>query len=208
MDDARLRLFLTTEYRRVVAAVELVCGSLATAEDAVQEAMARAIERSRRGETIDRLAAWVTTVAMNLARSQVRRWGAERRARDRLGPQGPAPDGPGASAEVHAVRQALGALPRRQREVTVLRYYAGLDVAEIAARLAISPGNVKAMLFRARQALAAALDDRLDEPSDHARDGRCDDPRDGQRMGPRDDGPAGAPRRPDEPHREDRRAHR
>ena len=162
VDDARLRAFVAGEYPRVVATVELVCGSLPTAEDAVQEAMVRAVERSRRGESIDRLAAWVTTVAMNLARSQVRRWGAERRARTRLGPTSAAPDGPGLGAEALAVREALAALPRRQREVTVLRYYGGLDVAEIAAHLGISPGNVKALLFRARHALAAALGEEDD----------------------------------------------
>ena len=42
----------------------------ATAEDSVQEALARAWERLDRGDGIDRLAAWVTTVALNLARSE------------------------------------------------------------------------------------------------------------------------------------------
>ena len=55
MNDDRLRAFVDGEYRQVVATVELVCGSLATAEDAVQEALARAWEREARGETIDRL---------------------------------------------------------------------------------------------------------------------------------------------------------
>lgn len=160
VDDARLQAFIAGEYRQVVATVELVCGSLATAEDAVQEALARAWER---GDSIDRLGAWITTVALNLARSQMRRWRAERRARDRIGPLADAPDAPGASAEAHAVREALRALPRRQREVTVLRYYAGLNVDEIATALDISAGNVKAMLFRARQSLAAGLSEEIDD---------------------------------------------
>lgn len=170
VDDARLRGFIATEYRKVVATVELVCGSLPTAEDAVQEAMARAWERGARGEQIDKLAAWVTTVALNLARSQMRRWKSERRARDRMGLPGIVPDTPAASADAHAVREALRALPRRQREVTVLRYYGGLDVEEIARTLGISAGNVKAVLFRARQALAATLSDDVDdvEEGEHA----------------------------------------
>ena len=65
-------------------------------------------------------------------------------------------DAPAASGDAHAVREALRALPRRQREVTVLRYYLGLDVREIAAHLGIAEGTVKAMLFRARQSLAVA----------------------------------------------------
>ena len=167
VDDARLRAFIATEYRKVVATVELVCGSLPTAEDAVQEAMARAWERGARGEQIERLPAWITTVALNLARSQMRRWKSERRARDRMGGPGFVPDAPAASAEAHAVREALRELPRRQREVTVLRYYGGLDVEEIARTLGISAGNVKALLFRARQALAATLGDGPDDAEEH-----------------------------------------
>jgi RNA polymerase sigma-70 factor (ECF subfamily) len=163
VDDARLRAFVDSDYRQVVATVQLVCGSMATAEDAVQEALARAWERGARGETIERLPAWITTVALNLARSHVRRWGAERRARDRIGALGTAPDGPSASADALAVRDALRALPRRQREVTVLRYYGGLDVEGIAAALGISAGTVKAMLHHARRALASALSEESDD---------------------------------------------
>jgi RNA polymerase sigma-70 factor, ECF subfamily len=164
VNDDRLRSFVDGEYRQVVATVELVCGSLATAEDAVQEALARAWEREERGETIDRLPAWITTVALNLVRSQMRRWRLDRRVRVQLVPlAGAALDAPGASAEAHAVREALRALPRRQREVTVLRYYLGLDVAEIADWLGIGQGTVKAMLFRARQSLATALREDVDD---------------------------------------------
>jgi RNA polymerase sigma-70 factor, ECF subfamily len=158
VNEDRLRAFVDGEYRQVVATVELVCGSLGTAEDSVQEALARAWEREARGEHIERLAAWVTTVALNLARSQMRRWRVDRKSRARLAPLSTTvPDGPGASAEAHAVREALRALPRRQREVTVLRYYLGLDIAEIAGWLGIGEGTVKAMLFRARQSLAVTL---------------------------------------------------
>jgi RNA polymerase sigma factor (sigma-70 family) len=164
--DARIAEFVDQEYRRVVATVEMVCGSLATAEDAVQEGLGRAWEREARGESIDNLAAWVTTVSLNLARSQMRRWRTERKAQSRLVPlQRNLPDAPGASADAYAVRQALSALPRRQREVTALRYYLGLDVAAIAEWLGIGEGTVKAQLFRARQSLADALRDD-EEPSD------------------------------------------
>jgi RNA polymerase sigma-70 factor (ECF subfamily) len=171
VDDDRIREFVDGEYAKVVATVALVCGSVAAAEDAVQEALARAWERLDRGDHIDRLPAWITTVALNLARSQMRRWRSERRARDRLGPlHDDLSNAPAASGDAHAVRQALAALPRRQREVTVLRYYLGLDVREIAEHLDIAEGTVKAMLFRARQALATALgdEDDTDEEVDRA----------------------------------------
>ena len=163
-EDDRIRAFVDGEYRQVVATVALVCGSTATAEDAVQEALARAWEHLARGKPIDRLPAWVTTVAMNLARSQMRRWRSERRARTKLGAaRTELHDVTGASGEAYAVRQALLALPRRQREVTALRYYLGLDVRAIAGTLGIAEGTVKAMLFRARQSLAEALEDGADD---------------------------------------------
>jgi RNA polymerase sigma factor (sigma-70 family) len=166
VDDDRIREFVEQEYRQVVATVALVCGDRPTAEDSVQDALARAWEQLARGREIERLGAWVTTAALNLARSQMRRWRAERRARDRLGiSRGDAPDSAAAGGEAYAVRVALRALPRRQREVTVLRYFAGLDVHAIAEMLDIAEGTVKAMLFRARQSLAIALDD---EESDDA----------------------------------------
>jgi RNA polymerase sigma-70 factor, ECF subfamily len=168
-DDEQIRAFVAGEYRQVVATVALVCGSTATAEDAVQEALARAWEQTARGNKIDRLGAWVTTVALNLARSQMRRWRSERRARTKLGALRPEiHDVTGATGDAYAVRQALLDLPRRQREVTALRYYLGLDVRAIADHLGIAEGTVKAMLFRARQALAVALGD--DDPDqDHHR---------------------------------------
>jgi RNA polymerase sigma-70 factor (ECF subfamily) len=162
--DDVIRAFVDGEYRQVVATVALVCGSTATAEDAVQEALARAWEQSARGTEIERLAAWVTTVALNLARSQMRRWRCERRVRTRLSASRPElHDATGASGEAYAVREALRSLPRRQREVTALRYYLGLDVRAIAEYLDIAEGTVKAMLFRARRALAVALDDEADD---------------------------------------------
>ena len=152
----------------------MISGSRAVAEDAVQEALARAWERSERGERIESLKAWVTTVAMNLVRSGFRRLMVERRARQRSGPGGwpGAADGmpsvPGAEQALD-VRRALMSLPRRQREATVLRYYLDLDVAEVARALKINEGTAKTTLHRARRALAAALgDERLEEANDVA----------------------------------------
>ncbi len=58
------------------------------------------------------------------------------------------------SAEHQAVVSALGRLPRRQREVLVLRYYGGLSEAEIAETAGISPGTVKSTASRGVHALS------------------------------------------------------
>ena len=52
---------------------------------------------------------------------------------------------------------ALASLSRIQRETTVMHYYLGMTVAEIARALRVREGTVKSTLHRARQILAPAL---------------------------------------------------
>jgi len=158
IEEIAIREFLHGDYPRLVAGVALVAGSRPAAEDAVQEALARAWERSERGEEIESLTAWVTAVSLNLARSRLRRVVAERRARERMVSRvGTAALAPSDAGERIDLLRALASLPRRQREATVLRYYLGLNVAEVASALGIHQGTAKTALFRARRALAAAL---------------------------------------------------
>ena len=67
------------------------------------------------------------------------------------------PDAASAADDRGEMTAALRSLPRRQREVLVLRYYLDLDVAEIAGTLRISPSAVRATNTRALAALARAL---------------------------------------------------
>jgi RNA polymerase sigma-70 factor, ECF subfamily len=157
VDEVAIREFLHTGYPRLVAAVALVSGSRPAAEDAVQEALLRAWARSEKGQEIESMEAWVTTVALNLARSALRRLRAERRTA-RLDP---AVVGEAPNADRIDVDRALSTLPRRQREVAVLRYYLQLDTRDVASVLGLSEGTVKSTLSRARAALAVAL--RIDE---------------------------------------------
>ena len=121
----------------------------------------RAWMRSERGDRIDSLPAWVAAVALNQTRSGWRRAMAERRARHRL------PGATGSTEEPSTdhvdVAKALATLPRRQREVAVLRYLLEMSTAEVAAALGIGEGTVKSSLARARAHLMDALAVREDE---------------------------------------------
>jgi RNA polymerase sigma-70 factor (ECF subfamily) len=55
------------------------------------------------------------------------------------------------------VARALSTLPRRQREVAVLRYLLEMSTAEVASTLGIGEGTVKSSLARARAHLVDAL---------------------------------------------------
>jgi RNA polymerase sigma-70 factor (ECF subfamily) len=155
--DGELQRCVRTHYARLVSVVTIVTGSRDLAEDAVQEAFARAWERTQRGETFDHLAAWVATVALNYARSGRRRRRSERHALQKLGHRPPSLPNVDAPDIALVVRSALDGLAARQRDAVVLYYLLDVDVATTAALLGVSEGTVKTALSRARQRLAELL---------------------------------------------------
>ncbi|MEH0843234.1 SigE family RNA polymerase sigma factor [Micromonospora sp. CPCC 205711] len=148
--------FYTATARRTVLHVYALCGDLGEAQDAAQEAYARAWQRWSRLREYDDPAAWVRTVAWRLSVNRwrgLRRWAA---ARVRLGPTAPAP---GPNPDRVAVLDALAALPEAQRRVVVLHHLHDMSVAAVAASTGMPTGTVKAYLSRGRAALAVLLGD-------------------------------------------------
>lgn len=163
LDDTTIREFLRDDYPRLVNAVALLTGDVSAAEDAVQEALVRAWIRSDRGDVIESLPAWIAVAAMNLTRSRWRRVTAERRARARLASAVARDDV--RSVDRVDVERALAGLPRRQRQIAVLRYFLQMDTREVADALGVTEGTVKNSLSKARAALAVDL--RIDEQEEN-----------------------------------------
>ena len=136
----------------------MMVGDLATAEDVVQDAFER-LHRGWRGlRQPSSGLAYVRSSVLNGCRSVHRRAAVARKHAPRLAE--PSPDGPDAASAADDRSELAGALrrlPRRQREVLVLRYYLDLDVAEIADTLRIAPSSVRAANARGLAALARAL---------------------------------------------------
>jgi RNA polymerase sigma factor (sigma-70 family) len=120
-----------------------------------QEALARAYARWR--SVGGHAEPWVARVATNLA---IGRW---RKRRPSLpldqapGAAGAADDGAGLALERHGLVAALTRLPKRQREVVVLRYLADLPEREVAAQLGTTVGAVKQHAHRATTRLRRDL---------------------------------------------------
>lgn len=138
-------------HRQVLAALVSYCGSVPDAEDAVDEAFARACERWDRVGRMASPTGWVFVVARNHLRRSRRRGSA------RTGPgRSEVTEQPDESGRVDMALEVAAALARltpRQREVVVLHH--GLDLAQeqVAVVLGIARSTVATTLRDARLAL-------------------------------------------------------
>ena len=137
-------------------------GDRAEAEDVAQEALARCYQHWP--SVADYAPAWVVRVASNLA---IGTWRKRRRLTNGWDPD--------ERAEVAVpdhleLRAALAALPKRQREVVVLRHLGGFSERETAAALGCTTGTVKQHASRGLAALRRRLD-VPDEASDPGEEG-------------------------------------
>ena len=94
---------------------------------------------------------------INLARAHHRRMRVERRFLERRTANATStlPD----VSEREALRQALLALPIRQRTALVLRFYEDLSEAETAEVMRCRPGTVKSLVSRGKEALRSTIGD-------------------------------------------------
>ncbi len=147
-------------YRRLVAQLIGVTGDRFEAEEAVQEAFARAVAAGPAWREVANPEAWLRTVTLNVLRNKARRSALLRR----LIPLVPSPASvPGISEDHLRIVTALRHLPRDQREVLSLHYFADLRVVDIAAELGLPVGTVKSRLKRGREALARLLPSDVEE---------------------------------------------
>jgi RNA polymerase sigma-70 factor (ECF subfamily) len=147
-------------YRRLVVQLFALCGDLADAEDAVQEAFVTAIRKQRAVAAVHNPEAWLRTVALNRIRGGWRHALVVRRYEVKVpGPQAEVEVGP----EHVAIIRALAELDDQQRQVVVLHHLADLSVGQIAAELGVPEGTVKSRLSRARGRMAELLDEHADE---------------------------------------------
>jgi RNA polymerase sigma factor (sigma-70 family) len=158
--DARAYESLVQEHQAIAfRTAYVITGSAAEAEEAAQEAFVRAwlaLKRFRRGaEFRPWLLAIVANEARNRVRSRRRREGLAERAAHELTWQAPA--GEPAIPGDGRLREALAALPERDRSVLACRFVLDLGEQETAAVLGVAVGTVKSRTARALERLRATL---------------------------------------------------
>jgi RNA polymerase sigma-70 factor (sigma-E family) len=161
-DEADIVTQFRARHLELVRLAALLLGDSTAAEDVVQDVFARVWERRDRLAAAGFTAGYFYRAVVNGCRSVHRRRSAF--------PAGGAAEAallsqPGTSAEDVVLRadedqrvlHGLAALPRRQREALILRYYQRLSEAEIAAAMGISRGTVKSTTARGLAALGRRL---------------------------------------------------
>ena len=136
------------EQPSVFRAAFLLAGERDLAEDATQEAFARALERWRRLRDQRWAGGWVMTTALNVVRRSVRR---RRPVAVRSTETYDLPE-----RDLDLWRE-VRALPKRQQEAVVLHYVGDLSVTDCAAVMGCDEGTVKTHLYRARHDLNQRL---------------------------------------------------
>ncbi len=148
-----------TNYQSLVRLAAILLRDAAMAEEVVQDAFVAMHGAWRRLRDPDKALSYLRQSVINRSRSVLR----HRAVVDKYAPK-PAPDAPSAEEaaiallERSAVIAALRALPARQREALVLRYYADMSEAQIASAMGISRGAVKSHTARGMSALRNVLE--------------------------------------------------
>jgi RNA polymerase sigma-70 factor (sigma-E family) len=157
--DQAVTALYSAHFRSLVRLAALLVRDVSTAEEVVQDAFVAMHGAWRRLREPDKALSYLRQSVVNRSRSVLR----HRAVVEKYAPKG-LPDAPSAEngaileLERSEVVKALGALPTRQREALVLRYYGDLSEAEIAHTMGISRGAVKSHTARGMAALRSVLE--------------------------------------------------
>lgn len=158
--DDSLETWLADSYATSFRTACLILRNPADAEEAVQDAFLRAWRFRASMPDGAAVKPWLYRVVVNACLSKTRRHRPPTTDVDDIGEAltDERTSSPESVAELDedgtALLAALDRLPEPLRVVTVLRYYAGLKEAEIAAAIRRRPGTVKSRLHEARRRLA------------------------------------------------------
>lgn len=154
----RLDAVLLARHREFLAFLERRIGTRADAEEVLQGAYARALEKGIPEDGAERVVAWFFRVLRNALVDRARRRGAEERSSERLAREPLALEDPGLRDAVCACMHDL--LPQMKPEYAEVVRAVDLEerpLADVAARGGITVNNATVRLHRARQALKRQL---------------------------------------------------
>ena len=149
-DPGRLELLVCTYEHAMYRTALAILGDCHEAEDAVQDAFVKYLEKAPAFASGEHERAWLLRVLINGCKSRLRApW--RRRTTPLLDTY------PAAAEEERLALEEISALPPKERAVIHLYYYEGDPTAEIAALTGEREGTVRSRLTRARARLRELL---------------------------------------------------
>lgn len=140
---------------RAVAYARSILRDRHTADDAVQQAALRGLERLATFDSTRSFKAWWFAILRNCCIDVLR--SAQAARTDSLDDHDPADPTKADEADWRRLADAMSALSVDHQEILRLKYFADQSYAEIAATLCIPQGTVMSRLHLARKALAARM---------------------------------------------------
>ena len=133
----------------------------AEAEDVVQDAFVRVLERERELACIAEIRPWLVRIAWNLALDRIRKRRPDQMedlfAATLISVEVPADQALAEVQQIDAVMRAIKTLPRLEKQALLLSAMDELSTAEIAAILGKTESSIRSLLFRARAHLRERL---------------------------------------------------
>jgi len=168
-DDASFVLLLEKHRGPVVNFMHRMVQNRAVAEELAQEVFLRVYRSRETYEPTAKFTTWLFRIATHLALNAIRdskKWKGQESlnrelmegiARRMVDPQLTVEQNLVREVRVREIRQAIEALPEKQRAAVLMHKYEGLEYAQIAGALRCSESAVKSLLFRAYEALRLRL---------------------------------------------------
>ena len=173
IEDDSDRAFMEKLYadhgRLMYHQARLICRNDADAQDTVSDALLALIKKISllRDMPCNKLKAYTVITVKHLAIDRYRKLKKEDVSWDEEGIDGVSDALPDArlmeNAGVEGIKEAILALPEREKDVLMMRYFRSLSEEEIAAAWQVRPVTVRVTLSRARQHLKILLQERRSE---------------------------------------------
>jgi RNA polymerase sigma-70 factor (ECF subfamily) len=150
---------LLANHRRFLAFLESRVGSREDAEEILQNAFVRSLDKADTIRDSESAVAWFYRVLRNAVVDHYRRTGATQRNLQAFAENLPVPEAAADERVIcECIRDLIPALKPEYGEIIARVDLDGVEVASVADALGISPGNARVRLHRARTALRQAVE--------------------------------------------------
>ncbi len=140
-------------YRSMVAVAYSILGDHHLAEDAAQEAFAKALGSLSQLRQKEKFASWLAQICRNTAKDLARMKSRQINAED----FSQMPESRNDEDGSVKVKEAIARLPALEKELVVLRYYTNLSYEEMSTVMGLSKPAINGRLHRAKEKVAKYL---------------------------------------------------